>query len=65
MAFNVNLGINQSPDNALDKDITQVLTINGVLRETSSIINPTILIECNIITIARCNYAIITEFGRK
>ena len=38
---------NFSENNKLDKNIVKIIELNGTLREASSLINPSILIELN------------------
>lgn len=64
MSFSIGLGYNSSEHNALNKNINFIATVSGVLRESSSIINPDILFEGNIEAIANCNYMKIPTFGR-
>lgn len=51
-----------SEKNRLDKTLTTVATLNGVLKSDSSIINPVIMIERNAPT--GFNYVKITDFNR-
>ena len=66
MSFDIVLQKNSSPTNKVTKDLTTIATVTGVLRDGTSIIDPTILIEqstqANIISAA--NYVHIPEFGR-
>lgn len=55
---------NSSEYAALDKDLELQLTLSGTLREESSIIDPTILVEDLDDHITAINYAYIPEFGR-
>lgn len=60
------LGYNQSENNRVTKTVTTLQTLSGTLREESSIIDPSILVEgVNNETLSKCNYAEIPEFGRK
>lgn len=52
-----------SEKNAVNKSLTEVVTLTGTLRESSSIINPVIMISANA-TITGANYAYIPDFGR-
>lgn len=63
--FNIILQTNNSEKNKLDKDITNIVTLNGVLKNETSIINPVILIEGDISAFTNCNYMTIPVFGRK
>lgn len=55
---------NASEYAALDKELTQVLSLTGTLREESSIIDPVILVEGLGEHVTEINYAYIPEFGR-
>lgn len=58
----INLSINNSEDNKLNKNITSVATLTGTLRNDTSIITPTILIEGTLLP--SVNYMTIPDFGR-
>lgn len=62
--FNITLQINASEKNALDKNITDIVTISGVLKNNTSIINPIIIIEGDLSQFVHCNYMTIPIFGR-
>lgn len=64
MAFDIILQKNWSEMNRVSKDIEDILSIQAVLRDESSIIDPSLLIECNIEDIVKCNYVTIPLFGR-
>lgn len=55
---------NASEYAALDKELTQILSLTGTLREESSIIDPVILVEGLGEHVTEINYAYIPEFGR-
>lgn len=61
--FDIILMTNNSPRNYLDKNVTNVATVTGVLRDGSDIINPVIEIEFPT-SPAIVNYLYIGEFGR-
>ena len=70
MSFTVTLSINNSPNNKIYKDLTAITTINGTLKNSTSILTPTILIDVPVSTalstISTANYAYIEYFnGRK
>lgn len=65
MSFVIKLQRNNSEPIRVDKDIDDILTLSGTLREGTSIIDPIIKIECNIADVAGCNYMTIDVFGRK
>lgn len=66
MSFDIVFSTNSSPSNKLEKDLTEILTASGVLRDGASILNPEILIETEITEsmVAKINYAYIEEFSR-
>ena len=64
MAFNIVLQKNNSEKNCLDKNISNITTLSGVLKNETSIINPTILVEGSLSTISNCNYMTIDAFNR-
>lgn len=64
MSFTINLYTNYSESNKVDKSIDLVESYTGVLRAECSIIDPKILIECDITLLARCNYLSIPSFRR-
>lgn len=62
--MDINLFVNTSEPEKLDKTLISQISITGFLRESSSIIDPVILIEGNVSTLALYNYAYIPEFER-
>lgn len=58
----LNLYRNNSEPNKVGKSLTSLLSLNGTLREQTSIINPTITIETSGPILA--NYAYIPQFQR-
>ena len=66
MSFNVLLQRNSSETIRINKVVNTILSLNGILRDGSSIIDPVILIEDNIGlgTLNVVNYMTIPEFGR-
>lgn len=65
MSFVIKLQRNNSEPIRVDKDINDILTLTGTLREGTSIIDPVIKIECDIADVASCNYMTIDAFARK
>ena len=55
---------NNSEPITVDKDLTDIATLPGNLREQTSIIDPTFIIEANIDTLTGCNYLTVESFGR-
>ena len=64
MSFTLNLYRNNSEKIALDKSLTLIAYYNGVLKAETSIITPTILVECDLNDVALANYAYIPTFQR-
>lgn len=64
MAFTIKLQRNNSERERLSKDIIDISTVSGVLKEETSIIDPVIKIECNLSDFVNCNYMTIPAFGR-
>lgn len=65
MSFDIVLMRNNSEKTRLTKDTETIITVSGVLREETSIIDPVIKIECDISYVIGCNYLSIPVFGRK
>lgn len=55
---------NASERNAVTKNLTEIATLSGALREESSIIDPKITIASLTNSIRDINYAYIPDFGR-
>lgn len=64
MAFNIVLQTNNSEPNRVTKQVSNIMTVSGVLKEDTSIIDPIIKIECNLSSVTGCNYLSIPSFGR-
>lgn len=64
MAFNITLQTNKSEENKLDKRLIDIMTVSGELKTETSIIDPVIVIECNLAAVTECNYMTIPQFGR-
>ena len=65
MAFNIVLQTSNSEPNRVTKQISDIMTVSGVLKEDTSIIDPVIKIECDLAAVTGCNYLTIPAFGRK
>lgn len=65
MSFTITFGQNQSENNRLDKSIANTFSYDGVLKNDSEIISPTIIVQGNPSLFASCNYMEITAFDRK
>ena len=63
----IQLKVSASEPNVVEKTLVDVVSLEGTLRNESSISNPSILIESDDIAIGHivsANYAYISEFGR-
>lgn len=60
----VNLYSTSSENNRVDKQLTNIATLSGTLREQCSIITPTITIQGDISQLSKANYCYIPEFSR-
>ena len=65
MAFDIILQRNDSEKERLTKKITNIKTVSGILKTETSIIDPVIMIECNLNEVVNCNYMTIAAFKRK
>lgn len=63
MSFDIVLQTNNSEDNRLTKDLTDIITLSGTLRDSCSILEPVIMIATDSIP-TTANYMTIAEFGR-
>lgn len=64
MSFTIYLAKNVSEDNKLTKSIYSLGSFTGALRDTSSIINPRILLEGDVDDFVEANYLYIPQFSR-
>lgn len=64
MSFNITLQTNASEKNKLTKDITDLATLTGTLKNGTSIIDPVISFEGDLSSFVNCNYMTIPTFGR-
>lgn len=64
MSFSIRLYRNNSPVNKIGKSLDSLLTVTGTLRAETSIIDPVIVIECELSNLVRCNYMYIEKFNR-
>lgn len=65
MSFIIELHKNVSDKRCLTKSTTLVKSLSGNLKNETSVINPTIVIEGDIEDVMNSNYMIIPDFGRK
>lgn len=64
MSFTIKFQTNNSENISISKDLTDVISMDGTLKEGTSIIDPVIKIECDLSQIAKCNYMTIETFKR-
>ena len=64
MGFDVILMSNSSETNKIGKSLTTISTINGVLKDGCSIIDPVILIDYDMSALVNANYCHVGTFGR-
>ena len=62
--FDISFYVNSSEKNKVDKTLTLITTISGVLKESTSIIDPLIVIEGDLSAFTGCNYMAVESFGR-
>lgn len=60
----VDIGYTIDSKNVINKTFNKILELEGVIKNDTSIINPSIIIECNITDIRKANYLHIPAFGR-
>lgn len=65
MSFVIELQQNSSEDNRLDKTLTTLFYLEGVLKDGTSIMTPSVLVQASPSSLAICNYATISAFGRR
>ena len=63
--FDIILQTNNSEKNKVDKDVIDIITLSGILKTETSIIDPIILIEGDLSNFVTCNYMTIPVFNRK
>lgn len=64
MSFQIRLQYNESPKNQLDKKLTSLGTVSGVLKEGTSIIDPVFQVVDAMSNLRYTNYCTIESFGR-
>lgn len=60
----VELQTNNSENNKIKKSVSNIATKTGSLRESTSIVNPKILVQGDLTSLKNCNYMTIPDFGR-
>jgi len=64
MAFSIELQRNDSEKNALDKTLVTLNTVNGELKDSTSIINPVFIFEGDLASLREVNYLSVPQFLR-
>lgn len=64
MSFNIIIQRNNSEQKQLDKVVKNLFTISGNLRNSSSVVDPIIIIETDV-NLSDANYMTINSFNRK
>ena len=62
--FEIKLMLNNSEPNRIDKKLDTIMSVQGTLKDETSIIDPIITIECNMSDVRNANYMHITAFNR-
>lgn len=66
MSFDITLGYSKSPKIQLTKEIVEIATYTGTLKEETSLIDPVVLVYVDLLSeVRKSNYMIIPQFGRK
>lgn len=63
--MNISFGVTRSEKRQLDKSVAYSVSLSGTLRNETNVVNPTILVEANVSTLAGCNYMSIPAFHRQ
>lgn len=65
MSFNVILQKNNSDYNVINKEIENIITLTGDLKNNSSLIDPTFIVRVNVDMLVNSNYLTVEKFKRK
>ena len=63
--MDIAFGVTSSEKRQLDKSVSYAVSVSGTLRNETNVVNPTILVQANISTLAGCNYMSIPAFHRQ
>lgn len=63
--MDISFGVTSSEKRQLDKTVAYAVSVSGTLRNETNVVNPTILVQANISTLAGCNYMSIPAFHRQ
>lgn len=64
MSIAITFGTTSSPKNALTKTYTSSVSLTGNLKDDTSVVDPIIVVNASLSTLAGCNYMYIATFGR-
>lgn len=64
MSFSITLQTNNSEKIRVSKSLTDILEVTGTLKQETSIVDPVLLIKCDLSDVVGCNYLTIPDFGR-
>lgn len=62
--MNIKLYVNNSDNNVINKNIVEMLSIDGYFRDPDNILNPNLTLEGDWNVIHTCNYVYIPQFAR-
>lgn len=65
MSFNIILQKNNSDYNVINKEIENIITLTGDLKNNSSLIDPTFIVRVNVDMLVNSNYLTVDKFKRK
>lgn len=64
MAFEIQIQRNNSENNRVTKDVTMLSTLEGTLRQETSIIDPVFIVAGDLNDYVEANYCTVESFGR-
>lgn len=64
MAFEIVLQLNNSENEKVIKELTEIMTLTGTLKAETSLIDPVVIIEEDLETLSGVNYITIPAFNR-
>lgn len=64
MSFAIQIQLNTSEPNKVQKDLSTLLTATGNLKQDTSIINPVFLVQADFASLVTANYLTVEAFGR-
>lgn len=64
MSFTLKLYTDNSPDNQVDKELTDLYTVNAIYKDATSVTDPVFVVTGSLANIAACNYLYSQAAGR-